>query len=46
MKFDQLIEYSKRETFVERSYTKCDGETIPKPFSLKLKLSISLDQYS
>ena len=46
MKFGQLIEYNKRETFVEKSYTKCDEETIPRPFSLKLKLSISLDQYS
>ena len=46
MKFGQLIEYNKRETFVEKSYTKCDEETIPRPFFLKLKLSISLDQYS
>ena len=46
MKFGQLIEYNKRETFVEKSYTKWDEETIPRPFSLKLKLSISLDQYS
>ena len=30
----------------EKSFTKCGGESIPKPFSKKSKLSISLDQYS
>ena len=44
MKFGQLIEYSMRKRFVEKSYTKCDGETNPRPFSEKLKLSVSLDQ--
>ena len=29
---------------VEKSYTKCAGETIPRPLSKKSKLSISLDQ--
>ena len=46
MKFGQLIEYNMRNIFVEKSYTKCGGETIPRPFSKKSKLSISLDQYS
>ena len=46
MKPGQLIEYSLRNIFLEKSYTKCGGETIPRPFSKKLKLSISLDQYS
>ena len=46
MKFDQLIEYNMRNIFLEKSYTKCDGETSPRPFSENLKLSISLDQYS
>ena len=32
--------------FLEKSFTKCDGETIPRLFSKKLKLSISLDQQS
>ena len=32
--------------FLEKSYTKCGGETILRPFSKKWKLSISLDQYS
>ena len=45
MKFGQLIEYNMRNVFLEKSYTKCDGETSPKPFS-KSKLSISLDQFS
>ena len=44
MKFSQLIDYDKRNIFLEISYTKCDGETSPRPFSEKLKLSISLDQ--
>ena len=33
-----------RNIFVEKSYTKCAGETIPRPLSKKSKLSISLDQ--
>ena len=44
MKFDQLIECNIRNIFLEKSYTKCYGETSPIPFSEKLKLSISLDQ--
>ena len=43
MKFGQLIEYN-RNIFVEKSYTKCAGETIPRPISKKSKLTISLDQ--
>ena len=45
MKFGQLIEYNMRSIFVEKSYTKCAGETIPRPLSKISKLSISLDQY-
>ena len=45
MKVGQLIEYKKGNSFVEKSYTKCAEETIPKPLSKKSKLSISLDQY-
>ena len=44
MKFGQLLEYEK--LFAEKSYTKCGGETIPRRFSKRLKLSISLDQQS
>ena len=33
MKFGQLIEYKIRKIFLEKSYTKCYGETIPRPFS-------------
>ena len=29
---------------VEKPYTKCAGETIPRPLSKKSKLNISLDQ--
>ena len=44
IKFGQLIEYNMRSIFVEKPYTKCVGETIPRPLSKKSKLSISLDQ--
>ena len=44
MKFGQLIECNMRNIFLEKSFTKCGGETHPRPFSEKLKLSISLDQ--
>ena len=44
MKFGQLIECNMRNIFLEKLYTKCDRETSPRPFSEKLKWSISLDQ--
>ena len=44
VKFGQLIEYNIRNIFLEKSYPKCAGETSPKCFSKKSKLSISLDQ--
>ena len=44
MKFAQLIDCNIRIIFIEKCYTKCGGETRPRPFSQKLKLSISLDQ--
>ena len=44
MKFGQLIEYDLWNIFLEKPYTKCDGETSPRPFSGKPKLSISLGQ--
>ena len=44
MKFGQLIEYNMRNIFLQNSFTKCGGETSPRTFSEKLKLSISLDQ--
>ena len=45
-KFAQLIVYKMRNIFVEKSYIKCDGETVPRPFSKKPKLSIPLHQKS
>ena len=33
MKFDQLTEYGTRNIFLKKSYTKCGGETILRPFS-------------
>ena len=46
MKFGQLIEYNMRNIFIEKSYTNCGRETIPRSFSRKSKLNISLGQYS
>ena len=36
MEFAQFIEYNMRNIFLEKLYTRCDGETIPRPFSKKL----------
>ena len=46
MNFGQLIGCNLRNIFLEKPYTKRGGETSPRPFSEKLKLSISLDQGS
>ena len=44
MKFGQLTEYNMRNIFLEKSYKECGGETIHRSFSIKSKLSTSLDQ--
>ena len=31
MKFGQLLDYNMKNNFLEKSYTKCAGETIPTP---------------
>ena len=46
VKFGQLREYNMKNIFLEKPYTKCGGETSPRSFSEKLKLTISLDQQS
>ena len=46
IKYGKLIEYNMRNNFFEKSYTKCGGETILRPFPKKSKLSISLNQWS
>ena len=46
MKTGQPIEYNLTNVFLEKSYTKCGGKTIPRPFFKKSILSIFLDQYS
>ena len=43
MKFGQLIEYNMRNIFLKKSYIKSGGKTIPRLFSKKSKLSMSLD---
>ena len=44
MEFGQSIECNMNNIFLQKSYAKCCGETSPRPFSEKLKWSISLDQ--
>ena len=45
IKFGQLREYNMKNIYIfEKSWAKCGGETFPKPYSKKSKLSIFLDQ--
>ena len=44
LQFGQSLEYGIRNIFLEKSYAKCVGEAIPRPFSKKSKSIISLDQ--
>ena len=44
LKFGQLIEYNMRIIFLEKLFSKCYGETIPRSFSKKSKLNITLHQ--
>ena len=46
MKYGHLIEYKMRDIFLKKTYIKCGGETSLRPFSGKLNLSISLNQWS
>ena len=46
MNFDLLVEYSMRNFFLEKSYIKCSGEPIPRPFFKKSELSNSLKFYT
>ena len=39
-KLGQLIEYNLKNIFLEKSYTKCDGETIPRQLGKLLKKRI------
>ena len=43
MKFGQLIECNMRNIFLEKSYTKCGGQTSLRPFSKKLRMCMSLN---
>ena len=40
MKYGHLIEYDTTNFFLEKSYTKCGGETIPRPYSKKVKIEL------
>ena len=44
MRFGQLTEHDMKNTFLKKSFGNCGGETIPRLFPKKLKLSICLDQ--
>ena len=44
MKYGQRIVHNMRNIILGKLYTKCAGETSPRPFSGKLNLSVSLDQ--
>ena len=44
MEFGHIKEYNMNNIFLEKPYTNYGGETSSRPFSEKLKLSISLDQ--
>ena len=46
MKFRQLIECNIEKNFLEKSYTECGGEIRQRPFSGKLKMSISIKFYT
>ena len=46
MKFGQLIECNMRSMFLEKSYTECGGRAIPRHFSKKSTLSVSMDEQS
>ena len=43
MKFGPLIEYNMKNICLKKSYTKCVGETLPRPLCKKPRLRISLD---
>ena len=38
MKFDQLIEYDRKNIFLGKSHAKCGGETVPRLYSKKIKM--------
>ena len=44
MEFGQLRQYNVKNIFFEKLYTKYGGETSPRSFSKKSKLSLSVDQ--
>ena len=44
MTFAQLVECNMRKNFLEKSYQTCGGESSPRLFSEKLKLSTSFNQ--
>ena len=45
MKIGQSMKYDMGNVVLEKSYTKCDRETISRLFSKKSNLNITLDQF-
>ena len=43
-KGNETMKFNMRKIFLEKLYKKCGAETVPRPFSKKSKLSVSLDQ--
>ena len=41
MQFGQPIEFILRKIFLQKSHTKCGGETMPMPISKKSKFSVT-----
>ena len=44
LKSSQLVKYNMKNILLGKSFTKCGGETITRPFSKKSKLRISLNK--
>ena len=42
MNFGQIVECNMRNSFLEKSYTKCGGETIPRAFLKNKKIPGSI----
>ena len=47
MTYGQLIDYNMKNIFLKKkAYTKCGRETSSRPISGKLRMNLSLDQWS
>ena len=44
MKFSQFIDKNMKAIFLEKPFSKCGGDNIPRPISKTRKMNMSLDQ--